>query len=590
MRAADARFSGDAFDVRPLMVMDMVEHNLSDWGRTHGLTHRWRRWTGEAYWQVLSQHKGHMVRHMGSGLMMEFTDARHCVQAAFALNELAQSLNARADEASRLQLRTAAHLARYARGEREPDDRDMQLTSELAAWAGPGEVLVTAELRDRLANGLDADLEDMGQRVGPFGQAVHLFRAHSSREPLSATRSMGARDPRPGLAIIPFKTDLPQRMHSVIGELIADGVIARLSHSIGLRVIARQSTSAFRECEGLGEIEHHLGATFVMSGRYSVRDGQLIVTAELAEARSHALLWNGHLQHPVGDLLQLQSELLHGLARAVAHALRNAQVSQPVAQPLPRLDSNLLMLASISMGHCHSGNGFERGREALTELIARHPRFALPRAWLGMWHALNVVKGRSGQVARDVKLAHEHTQRALQAEPGNAMALCVEGYIQCQLLGSPERARRYLTSAIEANPSEPMAWLFKSLYSSMWDSGAWSVTEAGFACSLSPVDPLQYLFDLLMGNALVADHQLEKAIACARRSLRAHKHHVPTLRLLLTAQAELGRIDEGKTSLQELRAQAPELTVSSYLAMGSGHSPMRQRVAQAMRLLGLPES
>ena len=53
------------------------------------------------------------------------------------------------------------------------------MTSGLTALAKPGEVLVTAELRDRLADGLDADFEDLGyRRVEPFDQPVRLFRAH----------------------------------------------------------------------------------------------------------------------------------------------------------------------------------------------------------------------------------------------------------------------------------------------------------------------------------------------------------------------------------------------------------------------------
>ena len=109
------------------------------------------------------------------------------------------------------------------------------------------------------------------------------------------------------------------------------------------------------------------------------------------------------------------------------------------------------------------------------------------------------------------------------------------------------------------------------------------------ARSLSPVDPWGYFFDMFTGNALCADDRHEEAIAYAHKSLRAHKDHVPTLRLLLTAQAELGRIEEGKETLGRLLAQVPRLTVSSYLAMGSVDSRMRQRCATAMRQLGLPE-
>lgn len=375
----------------------------------------------------------------------------------------------------------------------------------------------------------------------------------------------------------------------MVGEMIADGVIERLSHSVGLRVIARQSTSVLHSITRINEIERRLDAAFVLSGSYTIHNGQLTVTAELTEARSQVLLWAGQLRQALRDLLHEASELLHELAHIVARVLGKAQVHQALTRPLPSLGSGFLMLAGISMVHSHSDKLFERGREAFTVLSTRHPKHAHPCAWLAMWHALNVIKGRSADVARDVRQAREQTQRALSTEPKNAMALATEGYIQCQLLGNPQQARGYLTSAIEANPSEPMAWLFKSLYSAGWGSSSLSVTEATFARTLSPVDPLQYFFDVLMDNAFLADHQLKQAIACGRQSLRINKRHVPTQRLLLTAHAELGQIDEGKSTLDQLLAETPRLTVSSYLSMGSAENPLRQRMAKAMRQLGLPE-
>lgn len=579
----------------PLMVMDITNWNESVWDDGDALLNRLqqlRRWTGDVHWQLLSHHKGHIVKPVNMGLMMEFADARDCLQAAFALSRLADATGPGGGDAERLRLRAGAHLATYSRGQNAFTDQDMKLTSALTTLANPGEVLVTAELRDRLADGVDADFEDLGYWVEPLSQPVRLFRAHPRQDGVAGGASALLDDVKPGLAIIPFKakastSEMPRGM---IGELIAEGVISRLSRSSGLRVIARQSTSALRGSDGLGEIERHLGATFVLSGSYSTRGRKLVVTAELAEVRSHTLLWNGQLQYAVDDLLQEDSQLLHELAYTVAHALEKDQTHRALTQPLPSLDSSFLMLAGISMTHSHSARVFERGRMVLLELIERHPKLALPRAWLGMWHTLNVVKGTSGNVKHDTRQAREQTKLALQAEPGNAMALAVEGYIHCQLLGDPEQARNYLGWALQANPSEPMAWLFKSLFSAGWESSSLSVTEANIARSLSPVDPLGYFFDLLAGNALLADRQLDQAIVCARKSLRANMHHVPTLRLLLTAQAELGLMTEGQDTLAQLMAEVPDLTVSSYLSMGSADSPMRQRIANAMRQLGLPES
>jgi len=61
------------------------------------------------------------------------------------------------------------------------------------------------------------------------------------------------------------------------------------------------------------------------------------------------------------------------------------------------------------------------------------------------------------------------------------------------------------------------------------------------------------------------------------------------LRFLATVQTELGQIEEAKATFGKLLAEVPGLTVSSYLAIGSADSPIRQRTAKAMRQLGLPE-
>ncbi len=575
---------------RPLMAVEFPEHIQSLRSEHDSPVDRWRRLAGEAYRHLLAQHHGRVVKHVGHGLVIEFADAHRCVKAAFALNRLATTLKGRSEASSPSQLRTAAHLPSGSSSNREASHRDLKLATELAASAEPGALLITAELRDRLTHGLDADFEDMGYWVESFAQPVRLFQAQPIPVGCLNDAISGSSDLRPCLAVIPFKPLASDTTHGMLGDLIAEGVIARLSHGMGLRVISRQSTSALRYSDEPNEIEHHLGATFVLTGSYRIRDRKLVVTAQLTEVCQSEPLWSGQIQHALADLLQTESELLHELARTVVQTLGMTQLHRAMTRPLPSLDSGFLMLAGVSMVHSHSSKVFERGREALGVLVERHPEVALPQAWLGMWHALNVVKGTSGQVARDIKRAYEQTQRALEIEPENAMALAVQGYIQCQLLSEPDRARRNLILAIEANPNEPMAWLFKSLHSAMWGSSSWAVTEVNFACALSPVDSLQYFFDVLKCNALLANHRLEDAIASGHRALKAQKHHIPALRLLLTAQAEQGRLAEGRATLRELRAEAPELTVSSYLSMGSADSPLRQRIANAMRQLGLPEN
>jgi len=181
------------------------------------------------------------------------------------------------------------------------------------------------------------------------------------------------------------------------------------------------------------------------------------------------------------------------------------------------------------------------------------------------------------------------TRRALDTEPENALTLSVEGLAYSQGLGDFDLANTRLNGAISSNPNESMAWLFKSVLSSMWGSAPDSVNEALFASALSPLDPLKYFFELITASALLANDKHIQAIEHANRSILANRHHAPTYRMLLTAQVEIGLMDEAQKTLRALLNEQPGLTVSSYLSIGSTNSVTRKRCAEALRALGLPE-
>lgn len=579
--------------IKVLMVMDVVESVRLMERDEDDFVRRWHALVQQAEQRLLPLHGGRLVKSLGDGLMLEFEDARSCVKAAFALQQLSGQANDGLPEDQRMHLRVGAHLAEFVTDQHDIYGSGVNLTARIASLAGPGEIVVTAEVRDQLTAELDADVEDLGEchlkhvkapvrayRVGPVGYA-----------PVVAARIAPAPDFRPTIAVIPFEARSNEPEHFVVGELIADGIIAQLSRSSDICVISRLSTTAFRGRAGaMPHVKSHLAASYVLCGSYIASGGKVLIVAELADTRSNLIVWADRVSGDISDLLQAQSELLNQIAAKTARSLIDAEVQHSLVEPMPRLDSSALLLSGIAMMHRSSAHDFERSRQALDALIDRHSRIATPRAWLAKWHIMRIIRGLSDSPQRDTQLALEQTKRALDSEPGNALTLAVEGYAYCQLLGNAENSNDRLARAIRSNPNEPMAWLFKSVASSMWGSAADAVVEAEYARSLSPIDPLGYYFDLLIANALLADNEHVRAIEFAKTSLKANRHHSPTLRILLTAQAETGVIEQARETLSVLLKEEPGLTVSAYLSMGSASSVTRQRCASALRQLGLPEA
>ncbi|MES2946403.1 MAG: tetratricopeptide repeat protein, partial [Pseudomonadota bacterium] len=542
--------------------------------------------------EILPLHGGRIVKSLGDGLMLEFADAKSCARAAFALQYFSQQVNAEQNPDRQMHLRMGGHLAEFVSDKHDIYGTDVNLTARICTLAGPNDIVVSADFRDGLTAGLDADIEDLGEcHLKHVKEPVNVYRlSHAGHVPVIPAMLSAPPDFRPTVAVIPFQARSNEPEHFVIGELLVDGIIAQLSRSADLRVISRLSTTVFRgHTNPIEEVESRLAASFVLSGSYIASGGKILIFAELANARKKEIIWAERLSGDTMDLLQQQSELVNNIASAASRALIDSEVQQSLVQPLPRLDSGSLLLGGISLMHRSSWRDFDRSRQVLEALLERHNRSATPRAWLAKWHTLRVIKGMSDSPAKDTRLALEQTHRALDLSPDNALSLAIEGYARCQLLGDAEAAQICIEKAIELNPSEPLGWLYKSVWSSMWGSPANSVSEARHAASLSPLDPLKYFFDVILASGQTINGDYAEAIEFANRSLRANRHHQPALRVLLHAQVDSGQMTQARETLKLLLVETPNLTITNYLSMGSSASKTRRLFAEVLRKMGVPE-
>lgn len=574
-----------------LLVMDVVESVRLMEQDEDEFVQRWQRLVERVEAQ-LPQHGGRIVKSLGDGLMIEFGEAAAFSRAALGIQQINAELNTAGESSRRMHLRMGAHLAEFVSDRHDIYGTDVNLTARISTLAGPDEIVITSELRDQLTDGLDAELEDLGDcylkhvaepvrayRVGRAGPAPVLAAAESLA-PLRST-----------VAVVPFEARSNESEYFAVGDLIADGVISQLGRTAELRVISRLSSAAFRGRDtSVAELAKTLGATYVLSGSYVASSGKLLIMAELADTRTSAVVWSDRISGDVGDLLQEQSELSHRIASAVHNAVMQSEVQSTLVKPLPTLESCSLLLGGIALTHRASRRDFDRARAALDALVDRHPRAAQARAWLAKWYILRVVRGMSDAPGQDARRAIEQTERALDAEPNCTLALAIQGHALCQLSRDVEGAAHRIDEAIELNPNESLGWLYKSVWSSMWGSTEASVQEAETATLLSPIDPMKYYYDMILASGLSINGQHERAIELAERSLKANRHHQPTMRVLLHAQFESGLIDDARKTLAMLQSDVPQLTVAGYLGMGGAASAARQRLAFVLRQLGVPEN
>ena len=284
----------------------------------------------------------------------------------------------------------------------------------------------------------------------------------------------------------------------------------------------------------------------------------------------------------------MDAQLPFQIADDVHTALLRTHASSVSVASLPTLNSYTIFLGGLQLMHRSSTQEFERSREALDYLVERHRNSAVARTWRAKWNILKMTRGTSIDPQREASEALEHTQRALEIDPGNALSLAVEGFVHCHLLHDLDAAHRRLDQALVADPSCSLGWLFMATVESLRGKSAVAVECGERAIALSPLDPLKYYYHCLTGSAMLFDGRLADARMHLTRSWTLNRFHAPTVRLLVVAHVELDDMSKAREYLAHLSVIEPALTVGSYLAKSPAAPEMRRRFASAMAAAGLP--
>jgi adenylate cyclase len=591
-----AHWTATPFDftaaTKVVMVLDVVESVRLMEQDERGFVQRWHQFVDEVR-SLLARHGGRMHKSLGDGLMLEFDDAQEAVRAGFAIQAACLRSNAACADAQQMHLRIGAHLCEYVADQWDIYGSDVNLTARIATLAGPGEMIVSAAVRDRLAPVLDADVEDLGDchlkhvlepvrayRIGPAGHAPVIESGLGELTPL-----------RPTIAVIPFTCRSAEPGHELLGEALADEVIAALSRTSELLVISRLSTTVFRDRNHrLDDIRHHLRADYVLSGTCRSAGSQLSLFVELTEARTGHIVWAETLRSHLEGLFHADHEFISELMRGISSAVVVREMGRARSHALPTLEGYTLLLGGIALMHRTSFREFDRARQLFETLAERNRRHPVAHAWLGKWHVLRVQQGWTDDPARETQLALDATRRAINADSHCALAWTVDGFVRTNLMRDLDSGLQSYETALEINPNESLAWLLKGTLHAFKDEGDLAVDGTERALALSPLDPLRYFYDSLAATAAASAGRYDRAIELGKRSLRSNRTHTSTYRAIAIAQAMSGRTDDARETVRSLLGLEPGFCLASFVARSpTSRFAHGQRIVDALRRAGVPE-
>ena len=450
---------------RVVLVVDVVGSVRLMQQHEDSFIERWRRFVAEVTTQVLPALDGRLVKSLGDGMLVEFTEPQRVIEAAFELNRRIAAYNDALRPDTAILLRQAGHVADIVVDDLDIYGQGVNLAARLATLGGGGELIVSDALRDAVLPGVDAEVEDLGLcYLKNLEQPQRAFRVGPAQPRLSAGAGSAAGDgPRAGVAVIPFLPRDPADGHEALGQVLADDLIAVLSRVPGLRVVSRLSSAWFAQRHDSDlTMARLLDVHYVVRGGFAVIGSRLRLFPNLHELRSGETVWAGEFDSSIEAVVSGESPAANEAAAAVCRALVGFEVRRARDVPLHNLQSYTILFSAINLMHRLTQREFQRAGDMLRYIVARHPGATTPRAWLGKWHVLRVAQGYSTDPDDDARQAHAVVNQALDLDGEHALALAIDGLI-CAYIGKDlaTAGQRY-EAALRANPNEGLALLFQA--------------------------------------------------------------------------------------------------------------------------------
>jgi adenylate cyclase len=579
---------------KAVLVMDVVESvRLMAQDEAAWMTH-WQVLVQQAHVQVHAN-GGRWIKSVGDGFVAEFEHSHAAVATAAALHQYMEPLNAQLSPTKQLWWRAGVHACLVYVSASDVLGHGVNLAARVAGLAGPGQSVITQAAYDELLDGVDGEIQDLGLcYLKHLEEPVRLYRLKPLGGKSMAFMPDRLHDVRPRLAVVPFECrgDVLQASGEVIGDLIADGVLACLGRSTHLQVISRFSTASVRQRPAhAAQLLRQLQADYVLCGTCTHVAERLLLSFELTALHSDRLVVSERLSATLDDLLNVHSQACAFIANATHQALLDTLAAEALQGPMPTLPGHALLLAGIGLMHRAAPDDFQKSQQTMQALIERHPRAAASRSWMAKWYVLNLTRGLSTDASHEAQLALAQTRSALEIEPGNSLAMAMEGFVHLHLRHDLVAASGSLQCALQCNPNDPWVWLFMGVLKAFGDDGVGAVQCSNTALLLSPTDPMRYYFLSLAATCALSNQDFQKALILCHNSLKINRLHASTWRSLIAAHVGLDQLSEAKHCAQELLKISPGYSLQKFrLNSASMQSAGGQRVHDALQLAGISET
>ena len=367
---------------------------------------------------------------------------------------------------------------------------------------------------------------------------------------------------RPSVAVLPFTNLSGDPEQEYFSEGITEDVIAALSKSRSLAVIARNSSFAFKDAGGdARQAGLTLGADYLVEGSVRKIGQRVRITAQLVETEGGRQLWAERYDRDLEDLFALQDEITTAIAARIEPEIGAAERLRVERKAVPTLHA--WDFFRLGTKHFYKSTGADNleAQRLFHRAIELDPSLAEAYGYLSYALVLSMVYFEADPCDERLDEAVAVGRKGVELDDQDGLLRFMYGRALLARKAYGD-ALAELETAVELNPY--LAVSYCGLGDTLTYEGRISEAIPYFqkAIDLSPYDPLRWAFYSYRALAHIFALEFELACDWAQRATRVpHAHYWPFAHRV-SALGHLERPEELRVATRELLQRKPDFSCS----------------------------
>ena len=263
------------------------------------------------------------------------------------------------------------------------------------------------------------------------------------------------------IAVLPFINMSAEASQDYFSDGLSEELLNVLTRVDGLKVASRTSSFAYKnDTRNIRQIARRLRVANILEGSVRKVGDRLRITAQLIDTRNDRHLWSDSYDRDMDDIFQVQAEIANAIVSALTTELGVGLQAVSVQSATSNVDAYDLYLKARELFIARVN--LPSSWQLLEQATHMDPQFA--RAWetLAAVHSV-ATSWFPGDGMNHPALALAAAHRAIEIDPALSMAYAVVG-MKHQTTGEGyASAIRNLDMAIENDPKNATAWLWRGI-------------------------------------------------------------------------------------------------------------------------------